>query len=158
MQIEKAIFEKAMRYLARRDHCERELRQKLMLAYPEHLKEIEHVLNQVKQQAYLNDQRFLEGRVRYRLQQGYGTAKIMAELENHGLKKTEILAALNAEKQGENHLLQALIQKKFSQVDWRNSQQKNKAIQALLRRGFLFEEIKQVLDSLNDQSPGAFLD
>lgn len=158
MHIEKTIFEKAMRYVVRRDCSERELRQKLAFAYPEHSGEIERALAQLKQLAYLDDQRFLEGRVRHRLQQGYGAVKIIAELEMHGLKKTDILTVLQAEEQDKNQMLHALILKKFSQVNWQDSQEKNKAIQALLRRGFLFEEIKAALDCANVQSPPAFPD
>ena|ERR1700677_1121626 len=158
MSLEKSIFEKAMRYLVRREHSERELRQKLALAYPEHPGEIEEALSQLKQAAYLDDQRFLESRIRHRLQQGYGSTKISAELEMHGLGKSEILVALKIQQNDDNTALQTLIQKKFSQVNWQDSQQKNKAIGYLLRRGFPFEEIKQALPVASDRFPPAFPD
>ncbi len=145
MATQQTIFAKALTYLARREYSELELKRRLEQTYPEQDTEIEQALLHLKKAAYLNNARFLESRIRHRVQQGYGQNKIVLELEQHGFRRSEILAQLSEMAERETPALHALILKKFSKVqDW-NAEQKQKAIAYLLNRGFQFEEIRAAL-------------
>lgn len=143
-----SIYNKALQFLARRDYSEKELLQKLRLHFPESEPlQIQSVLEKLKAQKYLDNQRFMAGRIRHRLEQGYGPNKIIAELAiTHGFDKNAVIAELQVEKnQDESQVLKHLIQKRFAKVNFSDRQAKNKVIQYCLRRGFELEQIKAII-------------
>lgn len=142
----RTIFDKGLQFLAKRDYSERELIQKLMLYFPEQDSEILEAIEKLKASSYLDNERFLESRVRHRLQQGYGQIKILAELSQlHGFSKAEVLNHLREEPQAQNSSLGSLIAKKFPHYQEMDFKEKNKAIQFCLRRGFTLDQIKRLL-------------
>lgn len=144
------MYEKALQFLVRREHSERELKQKLCMRYPEQKAGIDAIIEKLKAEHYLDDKRFIESRVRHRLGQGYGPNKIISELSQmHGIAKTEILQALNHEEnQALDDPLKSLITKRFGHLDLTDFVIKNKAIQYCINRGFHLNEIKKILKSL----------
>lgn len=142
----RSIFDKGLQFLAKRDYSERELAQKLTLYFPEDEMGITEAIQNLKARAYLNNQRFLEGRVRHSLQQGYGRNKIVAELNQlHGFSKSEVLAYLETADNNQDEFLQILITKKCPNYLTLDFKERNKLIQFCLRRGFSMDQIKKAL-------------
>jgi regulatory protein len=73
-----------MDFLARREHSEQELRQKLA-ARAEDAEEVEGVLRQLREERLLSDERFTEAYVHHRFSAGIGPIKIRYELRHKGV-------------------------------------------------------------------------
>ncbi len=84
-----SIRNKAMDLLARREHSEYELRQKLKSRNYD-VDAIDAVLQELKQDHLLSDARFAEAYVNHRFNAGVGPLKIRYELRQKGI--TEVLA------------------------------------------------------------------
>ncbi len=150
------IFDQALSYLSRRDYSERELKYKLLRQHPDEFLAIEAALSKLKTLSYLNDQRFLTGRIHHRQSQGYGTERILLELTKiHGFDKRDVLKILQADKQQNQDVLKTLIAKKSAKLNLQDLHSRNKLIAYCLQRGFRFEEIKQALCLVSAQSPDA---
>lgn len=78
------IKEAAIRLLARREHSRRELAQKLLMRGFEP-SEVNPLLDELEQDNFLSDARFVGMIVRTRSQRGVGPLKILAELQKHGI-------------------------------------------------------------------------
>lgn len=76
----------AMDRLARREHCRRELEEKLVRQFPEATAAIGLVLDELEHGGLLCDARFRESFVQGRVRRGYGPRRIAAELGRHGLE------------------------------------------------------------------------
>ncbi|OUR84712.1 hypothetical protein A9Q77_01270 [Marinomonas sp. 42_23_T18] len=74
------IRESALNMLARREHSQHELKQKLLLRFKDNPNEIDTVTTTLILDNYQSDQRFCEAFIRYRQQKGYGKVRIASEL------------------------------------------------------------------------------
>ena len=138
------IKTKAIQYLARREHSEKELQTKLEQHFT-NPSQIQQVLAELREENYLSNTRFLESRIRHRLSQGYGRLKISQELTQiHGLKSEEIRAAFAGVPDTESELdrLHQLIQKKYASLDRQNQAEVARLTRKLLQRGFSYALIK----------------
>jgi len=88
-KVQTSIRNKAMDLLARREHSEYELRQKLK-SRDYDVEAIDAVLQGLKQNKLLSDTRFAEAYVNHRFNAGVGPVKIRYELRQKGI--TEVLA------------------------------------------------------------------
>jgi regulatory protein len=84
-----------MDFLARREHSEQELRQKLA-ARAGDAEEVEVVLQQLKEERLLSDERFTEAYVYHRFGAGIGPLKIRYELRQKGVDEALVDAFLEA--------------------------------------------------------------
>lgn len=160
--LEKALREKALRSLARREHSRHELKQKLFAwlaqqasaaeAAPEEIPEalVEKVVQDFQQRGWLSDARFTEQLVHAR-QRKFGVAKIAHELHQHGLDETEIQAALHKARAEELQHAHRVWQKKYGALP-ENRMDYAKQARFLQGRGFGFDVIKQILN----QNPETF--
>jgi regulatory protein len=92
---QRSAYDKALALLARREQSRHELRTRLHRdGYaPE---EIEAALGALAEAGYQSDQRFGEMLVRSRIRQGYGPARLRAELRTHELGDEDIGELLTA--------------------------------------------------------------
>lgn len=135
-----------MRLLARREHSQRELLDKLNLRGFER-DEVAPVIADLAEQNWQNDDRFAECYVRQRIANGYGPMRIRYELQQRGI--TEIDLDAQAELQGgwQNLALDAYLGK----YDGETSLPANewlKRSRFLQQRGFSGEMIKRVMVGL----------
>ena len=79
-----SIRERAMNYLARREHSVKELRQKLSKAGFE-VDEIETTIARLTEQDLQSDQRFAESYTHHRSKRGFGSQWIVNELKQRGV-------------------------------------------------------------------------
>ena len=86
---------KAVGLLARREQSKRELRSKLKRSGYEK-EEVEAAVTKVATRDYQSDDRFGIVIARTRVAQGYGPARIRAELKSHGLSDAAVRAAIEA--------------------------------------------------------------
>jgi len=77
----------ALDFLARREHSEQELRQKLA-ARADDTDEVEAVLHKLKDERLQSDERFTEAYVHHRVNAGIGPLKIRYELRQKGIDES----------------------------------------------------------------------
>ncbi len=134
---------KAMDYLARREHCRAELAVKL-LAKDYAKEEINETLDQLETDNLLSDERFAEAYLSTRVSLGFGPQKITNELMQKGVSDSLIQFALETCAPDWISLASQQQQKKFGNlpVDFTD---KAKQARFLQYRGFTFDQINQVL-------------
>lgn len=89
-----SIYAAALRYLAIREHSQRQLQQKLQRKFPENVTLIQTVLDQLREDNAQSESRFADAYVRSRASKGYGPVKIRYELQQRGVSADWIEAAI----------------------------------------------------------------
>lgn len=149
---------RAIALLAQREHSRTELRRKLLhiaqkqasaradaesadAAEPVDEERLDGLLDELQQQGYLSEERFVESRIHARVQR-YGNLRIRQELAQHGLT----LDAEHAEalRDSEFERAQALWQRKFG-APADDAAGQAKQMRFLSGRGFSPEVIRRVL-------------
>lgn len=151
------IREQAFRFLARRLHSAGELRMKLLKKqYDEIL--IQEIIADFRDKEYLDDYKFaVEYAAERSEKKKYGERKIRAELMQRGVDRQIIdkaLAAGLSENAAEENALE-LARKKLRALEKRNLDKnilKRRLFSFLQGRGFDFETIKGVVESLIDEN------
>lgn len=135
----KPINSKLFQLLARRDHTQQELSQKLQqLGYP--IADIEPALQQAKQEGFINDHRFAENYIQQKSQRGYGPIRIQIALEKKGIH-SETINALMPDPIFWETLASKIRKKRFGEIMPKNYIEKAKQIRFLQYRGFKIEQI-----------------
>lgn len=134
--------------LARREHSEFELRQKL------HIREfdgdeIEGAIARLLEKDYLSDVRFAQSTCRYRANRGYGWRYIANELKQKGVCST-IIQQLQKNCEIDWYLQAELAYNKRFGESWENKpqvdqKQQTKSIRFLQYRGFSTDEILAIV-------------
>lgn len=146
MQQKISLKNRALYYLARREHSRLELARKLA-RYAEEQDEVEILLDFLENAGFLSSERFTEALVRRR-SPAYGNSRILAELHSHGVDP-QLMAQTKTEL-AESEAARARIvwQKKFGLQEGLNQstpEQRVKQFQFLARRGFSSNAIRAVL-------------
>lgn len=144
---------RALSFLSRRFHSERELLIKLKSkAYDEKL--IKIVLENLKQNSFINDKTFAEHFVEEKLKRKkWGKNKIKSALFTKGVSAAIIDEVLKMfdESENDSEAILEIATKKINQLRKRNVDDKNiyqKTISFLLGRGFDYEKSKEVCDKI----------
>lgn len=136
-----------MNLLARRDHSQRELQQKLLPRFPDK-PAISQAIAQLQQDGLQDDLRFAESYVRWRAARGYGVQRIEQELAQKGVQDELIAAALANNGIDWQQLLQQQYQKKYGNLPPPDLTEKARCTRFLLGRGFSYGELNQLWRSL----------
>lgn len=147
------IKQKALSFLARRFHSERELFIKLKSkSYEERL--IKIVLNELREKSFINDQVFANHFIEEKLKKKrWGKNKIKAALFSKGVSASiidEVLKSFDSEID-QNEAALGLAQKKLEKLKLRESDDrklKQKLISFLLSRGFDYEVSSEVVNKI----------
>lgn len=148
---DRSAYDRALGMLARREYSQRELRTRLARAGCDEA-ESESAIGKLQQQHYQDDQRFGAMLVRARVGQGYGPARIRAELRSHGLADPAIRALLDAAEADWGALAMAQLRKKYGGRPAADHAERGKRAAFLLRRGFAAETVRIVTHSEVDDS------
>lgn len=144
----KKILDKAYGYLARRDHSETELKSKLLKKFAEEPL-VEEVITRLKKFGYVDDSKFTRGWITSRLSaKPRGRMVIRRELLMKGVNKELVEKMLDLVYNGDREkkeLIRLLGRRADKYPQTRKG--RNKLISYLLRRGFLWGDIKQLLES-----------
>jgi len=143
--INKGVKKAAYSLLARREHSQRELKQKLLQReFAE--TDILPVLDALSTQDIQSEQRFGESMLRQRISKGYGWIYIAAELKQKGLTSDIIAAVYQSQQVDWYHQAQLAYEKRFADRNIIDQKDKAKRIRFLQYRGFSFEQISAVLN------------
>lgn len=144
--VERSAYDRALGMLARREYSQRELRTRLERAGCDEA-ESQAALGKLQQQHYQDDRRFGEMLVRTRVGQGYGPARIRAELRAHGLVDAEIGGLIDAADADWAELAVAQLRKRYAGRPAADHAERAKRAAFLLRRGFAADTVRIVTRS-----------
>lgn len=141
------IKEICLRLLTRREHSQKELRDKLVQKGFDP-SQVHTVINGLAQQNWQSDQRFAESYVRHRIKKGFGPNKINYEIQQrgvHGVDLDDILLDL-----ADNwlELLKQVYRKKYTENKPLTHTERFKRSRFLLQRGFSSEMINQFFQQI----------
>jgi regulatory protein len=128
-------YGRGLGFLSRREHSARELKTKL--ARKGHAKdEISDAVGRLADRKYQSDDRFGVSIARTRVAQGYGPARIRAELKSHGLSDAAIRAAIEATDADWGANAAHQLRRRFGAKPPPDAEERGRRAQFLLRRGF----------------------
>ena len=139
----------AVSLLARRDHSEKELMEKL--SRKGYTEGAEVAIEKLRNSGYVSDERFARLYVReLRSLKKYGKRRIEQELYRKGIDRDIISEVLDETDFDENELV-ALIERKYSRYlgDEKGIQ---KTINSLVRMGYGYGEIRDALKTINENT------
>ncbi|HET9818901.1 MAG TPA: regulatory protein RecX [Rhodanobacteraceae bacterium] len=145
-QPERSAYDRGLSMLARREYSRRELRARLERAGCDEA-ESEAALGKLREQHYQDDARFGDMITRTRMGQGYGPARIRAELRSHGLADPEIRELIDAADADWDALAAAQLRKKYGDRPALDRVERGKRAAFLLRRGFSAATVRIVCHS-----------
>ena len=140
----KAIYNKALDIISRREHSQKELSNKLIKKFniPEL---VDSVIHGLLEKNLLNDYRYSESYVVARKRKGFGPKKIVYELVSRGVNENTASEVIDAEG-GWNEAALKAFNKKFKAGMGEDYKEQNKQKVFLQNRGFSFEEIDSVFN------------
>jgi len=132
--------------LAMREHSRLELKNKLTKKeYAENV-DLEKLLDELEENNYLNEERFIESFIRYRSGRGQGINKISNELKQRGINNVQINIALQEAEIDWFKLAKEQNEKKFGLQKPEDFKEKARQMRFLSGRGFDFDEIRASVD------------
>jgi len=136
------VYNKALGIVSRREHSEKEIKNKLLEKFdaPEI---IEQVVLKLIENNLINDIRFAEMYVLIRKRKGFGPKKIQFELMARGIDDS-ISSLVITEEGSWKEAAQKAFNKKFKNGTSQEFKERNKQKTFLQNRGFSFEEIDSV--------------
>ena len=140
----KAIYNKALDIISRREHSQKELSNKLIKKFniPEL---VDSVIDGLLEKNLLNDYRYSESYVVARKRKGFGPKKIGYELVSRGVNESTAAKVIDAEG-GWNEAALKAFNKKFKAGVGEDFKEQNKQKVFLQNRGFSFQEIDSVFN------------
>lgn len=151
------LFERACDYLSRREHSEKEIRQKLKRKFKTVTAvELDGLLGKLKEIGFQSDERFTESFVRSSVFKKYGPGKIKFDLSRKGIAKEQGEKALVQEEVDFFEIATEFAERKFrrliegySELEYEDKQKaKDKMYRSLCGRGFSYEDVKEVIAKL----------
>ena len=138
-----SVRNKAMDLLARREHSEQELRQKLKTREYES-DEIEEALQRLIEDGLLSDGRFAESYVNHRVNAGLGPMKIRFELRQKGISDEMAETCLSAFSGQWDSLMRETRERKFGVSLPDDYKDRMKQARFLQNRGFSPESVMRL--------------
>ena len=129
-----SAYQQALGLLVRREHSQRELKQKLKFRGKE-AEEIDVALESLSRQDFQNDERFAFALARSRQSAGYGPQRIRAEMQQHSLGSELIDQAVSALECDWLEMAHGLVERRYLRKIQQDPNQVRKAVDFLLRRG-----------------------
>lgn len=142
----KSTYEAAVGLLARREHSQQELLQKLGQRGHD-AEEIEQALQRLVEAGLQSDERFVLSFVRSRVQRGQGPVRIRAELAKRGVRSVNIEQQLENAGEAVNwfDLAQEVLDRKWPSPPG-DMKERQRAMRFLAQRGFPAEIVGELLN------------
>ena len=134
----------AMNLLARREHSQAELRQKLRRRFAAE-EMVRHEIERLNRENLQSDERFAESFARQRTGRGYGWSRLQQEMRTRGLSDTQINNAIKIVDVDWFALAEAVYRKKFGFQKPLDLKDKAKRARFMQYRGFSVEYYQQLL-------------
>lgn len=147
MPDKKTALQKAVDYLARREHSQHELYQKLLAReYSE--TEIEQALQRLREKDLQSDERFAQAYVSSRYDRGHGPYKITMELKQRGVDENTLTAIVYDEQYDWFEKALLAYQKKYGSKEISDYSDRVKRARFLQQRGFSSEQIQFAMETV----------
>lgn len=146
--VSKEIKESCLRLLARREHSQKELLNKLLvkgLAKDDILA----VIDELAQQGWQSDSRYAESYTRHHIQKGYGPIFIAYELRKNGIDAVNFEEIMQKMANSWMELLEQVYIKKYGHDLLLDRNEWAKRSRFLMQRGFSSTMISALFDHLN---------
>ncbi|MCF7963939.1 MAG: recombination regulator RecX [Methylobacter tundripaludum] len=144
----KEIQEVCLRLLARREHSQQELLNKLALRGFDR-DDAQPVIDELAGQGWQDDLRYAESYARFRIQKGYGPIRVRHELKQHGIAAFDLESIVQEEAGSWMALLEQVYSKKYVHETALDRNEWAKRSRFLLQRGFSGAMINALFDQLN---------
>ncbi|MCS0590560.1 recombination regulator RecX [Massilia norwichensis] len=138
---------RALKYLSMREHSRIELGRKLS-RYAEEGDDVEALLDFLEKNNWLSQERFAESLVHRRAGR-YGNSRVLAELQQHGLKGEELDELKSGLKETEVARAREVWRRKFNRVP-QDAEERSKQMRFLMARGFSQGAIRSALQGSDD--------
>ena len=135
----------AMNLLARREHTQRELRQKLQRRFADE-QLVETELQKLAEEGLQSDQRFAESFARQRSGRGYGPMRVKQDMRTRGLTDGEIAQAIEAAVIDWYALASEAFYKKFGRSGVCDLKEKARRVRFMQYRGFAADHYRHLID------------
>ena len=132
----------AMDMLARREHSQQELREKLRRKFSSAHDLIDAELARLSRDGLQSDARLAEALVRSRTGRGQGPVRIKSELRSRGVSDSEIAEALELADVNWLELVLRVAEKKYGKAGPQDAKERARRSRFLQQRGFSFDLIK----------------
>ena len=142
------IKESCLRLLARREHSQKELLNKLLVKGFDK-DEILAVIDELAQHGWQSDSRYAESYVRHRIQKGYGPIFIAYELRKNGIDAVNLEDIVQKAAGSWMELLEQVYTKKYGHDSLMDRNEWAKRSRFLMQRGFSGTMISTLFDHLN---------
>ena len=146
--VSKEIKESCLRLLARREHSQKELLNKLLVKGFDK-DEILAVIEEFVLQGWQSDSRYAESYARYRIQKGYGPLFVAYELRQNGVDAVNLEDIVQKTAGSWMELLEQVYTKKYGHDSLLNRNEQAKRSRFLMQRGFSGTMISALFDHLN---------
>lgn len=143
------IKEICLRLLTRREHSQKELRDKLVQQGFDS-SEVQAVISDLAQQNWQSDQRFAESYARHRIKKGFGPIKINYEIQQRGIHNFDPDSILLDLAESWLEILEQVYRKKYTKIKPVTHAERSKQSRFLLQRGFSSEMIKQFFQQIRE--------
>ena len=143
-----SLRERALRYLAQREHSRRELERKLA-PHAADPAELQSLLDDLEKRNQLSDRRFAESRARV-LSRKYGAARIEHDLRFRGVSNEEAEAAALEARATELDRAREVWRRKYGRLP-ADRNERARQTRFLLSRGFGTDIVNRILRSEEDQ-------
>ena len=141
----KNVLHSAVAYLARREHSEKELTDKL-LKKEFSIDDIAEVMQYLQERNYQSDLRYAESYQRNRVSKGYGWLFIKNTYRQHNIT-TDIIQTLILNNEIDWYLqAEIAYNKRFGETSIKDAKEKAKRIRFLQYRGFSTDQIMTVVN------------
>ena len=144
----KQIQNAALRLLARREHSQLELRNKLKMRGFNN-QQVEAIVAELAEQGWLCDRRFAESYARQRIQKGYGPNRIAFDLRQNEIVDFDLDAIVHETAGNWLTVLIRVYEKKYKQEQILTRNEWAKRSRFLLQRGFTVALLGALFDHLN---------
>ncbi|MGO4479201.1 recombination regulator RecX [Massilia sp. 2TAF26] len=138
---------RALKYLSTREHSRIELGRKLS-RYAEEGDDVEALLDFLEKNNWLSQERFAESLVHRRAGR-YGNSRVLAELQQHGVKGEELDELKSGLKETEIARAREVWRRKFNRVP-QDAEDRSKQMRFLMARGFSQSAIRSAMQGRDE--------
>jgi len=138
--VNKELLNYALRLLNRKDYTEKEIRDKL-LKKSQNGEEINEVIEYLKEKRFIDDIRYAQNYLYFRLKRGYGKRRVVHELLNKGIGEDLIESVMTSEDES----AEEVFLKKLTLLKGKKNKRK-RLFDFMYRRGFDSDKIVELLN------------
>jgi len=143
-----SLRDRALRYLAQREHSRAELARKLA-PHAESEEQLQALLDTLAAKRQLSDERYADARA-HQLEKKYGSARILQDLKAHGVDNELARQTAAAARGGDLERARAIWRRKFRAAPG-NREDRARHTRFLQSRGFSFDVIRAVLEDKGEE-------